>query len=951
MLPLIFCYPYNFAAQNENSKWYFGTNGGLNFLTTPPTPIAGSALTTIAGCASISDANGNILFYTDGVTVYNSTNSIMTNGTGLLGDYTPYQPCLIVKKPGSQTIYYIFTVQGNGYAGGLRYSIVDMSLSGGLGAVTIKNIPIYPFACTESVGGTWHCNGTDYWIVVHELNGSAFRAYQVSAAGVNTTAVISSVGPQIINGNINMAMKFTESANKLAMITHPIVAMGADFYVNLFDFNNTTGIISNHSQLQQPLFTCYGLEFSSDGSKLYAGENKGLLNQNYIYQWDICAGSSTDIDNSIQPLPAAVTRNFQIAQNGKIYAANNGISSLHVINNPNLSGAACNLVLSGQSISPSQSSGTLPNYIKKMSPPPASYSYSPVLAQGCFVYSYTANLPSVNCANSNFSVVSVQWDFGDPNSANNTSNLVQPIHNFSNAGTYTTKLIVYYKCTSDTIQQIIVVPPPNVSVTWLPTCLGNANATVTAAGGVGPYSFLWVPTQTSGSVHTGLNPGSYTVVTTDLTRNCTVSKSFTVPPIPIASFSINPSGSFSICSGKALPLSLIGNCTTYSISPTVSATISNSLVTLFPINSGNYTLTGTLNSCLTTNTVQINVLPAPIVSITADRLSVCINSSLTLVGSGGITYKWSRPSGVVYTSPIISEAVTSLAQFGTYYLEATDINGCAATASIVITQASPPNGVTVCTKVSGCIPYCTDFFFDIIGSTQGITQYWSLNRTQAIQGNQVCVSSAGASTLVGTITDTITACTSTTSIILEGIAPPDARISYLPKDIYENGEDVLFFNSSQGKTPETCQWNVYSETQKKVLRKAADNQFTYQFVDAGTYLVSLEVQNEAGCIDTVLKKIDVLEDFHVWAPNSFTPNNDQLNDVWRPVYRGLRRIDLKIFSRWGELIYQSNNLDDLGWNGTYKGSEVEQGAYNFLINCTTNSGAYKTFSGVILLIK
>jgi hypothetical protein len=97
-------------AQGEGNIWYFGDNSGLSFNTVPPTALDNGALNTNEGCASISDSDGEILFYTDGVTVYNKTHNIMLNGAGLLGDVSATQSAIICPYPENPNLYYIFTV-------------------------------------------------------------------------------------------------------------------------------------------------------------------------------------------------------------------------------------------------------------------------------------------------------------------------------------------------------------------------------------------------------------------------------------------------------------------------------------------------------------------------------------------------------------------------------------------------------------------------------------------------------------------------------------------------------------------------------------------------------------------------------------------------------------------------------------------------------------------------
>src|SRR6187399_2322300 len=91
-------------AQNQTNNWFFGDSAGITFNTSPPSLIFGSGLNTAEGSASISDINGNLLFYSDGVSVWDRNNNVMNNGTGLLGHISSTQSAIIVPKPGSNSL-------------------------------------------------------------------------------------------------------------------------------------------------------------------------------------------------------------------------------------------------------------------------------------------------------------------------------------------------------------------------------------------------------------------------------------------------------------------------------------------------------------------------------------------------------------------------------------------------------------------------------------------------------------------------------------------------------------------------------------------------------------------------------------------------------------------------------------------------------------------------------
>ena len=94
----IFLIVIGIHSQNETKKWYFGNQAGLDFMTSPPTILTNGVINTVEGCATISDAAGNLLFYTDGITVYNKNHVVMANGTGLNGNSSSTQSAIIITK-------------------------------------------------------------------------------------------------------------------------------------------------------------------------------------------------------------------------------------------------------------------------------------------------------------------------------------------------------------------------------------------------------------------------------------------------------------------------------------------------------------------------------------------------------------------------------------------------------------------------------------------------------------------------------------------------------------------------------------------------------------------------------------------------------------------------------------------------------------------------------------
>ena len=228
-------------AQKEANIWMFGNFAGLDFNTSPPTATTSSKMKALEGCASIADSDGNLLFYSNGKTVWNNNHSIMLNGESLNGHLSTTQSCIIVKKPKSQDIYYLFTVGSFGEEAGLSYSEVDASLNNGHGIVrNPKNIQLESYTC-EKVTAIKHQNNRDYWIITQKYNTNSFYSFLLTENGINKTNFIESkIGPIADESKYAGYLKSSLDGSRLIYANNNEIA--------LFEFNNLNGVISNSFQ-------------------------------------------------------------------------------------------------------------------------------------------------------------------------------------------------------------------------------------------------------------------------------------------------------------------------------------------------------------------------------------------------------------------------------------------------------------------------------------------------------------------------------------------------------------------------------------------------------------------------------------------------------------------------------------------------------------------------------
>ena len=349
-------------AQRPTDLWYFGQQAGLSFASGEPKPLSNGKMSTYEGCAVASTSTGQLLFYTNGVTVWNRQHKVMPNGQHLLGGTggsgpgSSTQSALIVPDPGSGNLFYVFTVAPQGGRDGLRYSLLDMTRADGLGDLPRTNLLlVQPVA--EKLAAVRAANGRDTWVVAHRWNSSAFVAYLVTPDGVQGgKPVLSSVG-SVNSGpgrNAIGALKFSPDGRHLAA-----ALWRENNKFEVYDFDRATGKVSN-ARSYGPYPEAYGVEFSPDGTKLYGTCNGTGGGETQIWQFDLAKkGAKTLVGRSANRKIGALQR----APDGKIYVAREDNPSLGVVQSPNTAGKACGYVDDGVKLGGRHSKLGLPNFV------------------------------------------------------------------------------------------------------------------------------------------------------------------------------------------------------------------------------------------------------------------------------------------------------------------------------------------------------------------------------------------------------------------------------------------------------------------------------------------------------------------------------------------------------------------------------------------------------------
>ncbi len=609
------------SAQNEGNIWYFGENAGLDFNSGTPVALTDGMVNTFEGCAAISDNNGDLLFYTDGMTVYNKNHIVMPNGLGLLGHSSSTQSSIIVKKPESLTIYYIFTVDGlTGNGGGLNYSEIDMTLDGGLGDVNAnKNINLIPSTC-EKVTSIIHQNGSDFWIISPELNTNIIHSFLLTSSGVNFPSIqINAVSPVDGVGYL----RGSADGERMA-----IVNSIASFNVELYEFDNSTGILT--FQLIIPGNNSpYGVEFSPNSNLLYVSD----WGAGEVWQYNLLAGSSQDIINSQLYLGSGggLGGALQLATDNKIYQAIGGAATLPVINMPDSIGLGCDYNINGIFLGGKISSHGLPTFYSSIF-----LSNSVEVINLC--YGDTTYFISLNT-----SLDSLVWNFGDINSGqSNISTDTSTFHIFSDTGNFDVVLYSFLNGFIDTsITSIYINSLPDVNL-GIDTAICEGDILLLDVGLQQGSSYLWNDNSVLSTFNTS-SSGVYFVVVTD-SNLCINSDTINVVlnPLPY----INLGDDIEICEDEdVLILDVYLENASYLWND-------NSTISTFNIDAtGVYSVILTdSNGCINSDTINVIINPLPNSDFTFDPQPTDLNNPeilFTNLSSINISYQWNFGDGTI----------------------------------------------------------------------------------------------------------------------------------------------------------------------------------------------------------------------------------------------------------------------------------------------------------------
>jgi gliding motility-associated-like protein len=456
-------------------------------------------------------------------------------------------------------------------------------------------------------------------------------------------------------------------------------------------------------------------------------------------------------------------------------------------------------------------------------------------------------------------------------------------------------------CATTATMTIIINANPVVMSQDVSVCQNEV--TVLNASGANTYS--WTPNSgisanTGSAVNFAASQSTTYSITGTSAEGCTSTTQVTVTVNPLPPISAGPDQS--ACEGLDFTLSATGGLL-YSWSNSVV----NGVSFYPPLGDTDYTVTGTdENGCVNSDIVTLTVYPLPDV-FAGNDVSVCDGSSVALSGSGATMYSWSDgiSNGVLFF-PVVGNS--------NYTLTGTSANGCIDTDEVVVTVHPNPEVSFVPDAVLGCAPFSTN----LTNTTpDAVSCQWSISSGEIISGCgtiPVYFTEPGCYDIALTTTNT-QQCSSTLLIsdLICVEPPPIAQFSSNQTVLTVLDTEVEFYNESSGAV--SYSWFFGSENDV-----SSDEHPVYLFPEeAGDYTVTLIAVSALGCTDTAFSTITVNDELLFYVPNTFTPDTDDYNPTFTPVFTSgffPQEYTLYIFNRWGELIFESRDAS-IGWDGSY----------------------------------
>jgi gliding motility-associated-like protein len=474
-------------------------------------------------------------------------------------------------------------------------------------------------------------------------------------------------------------------------------------------------------------------------------------------------------------------------------------------------------------------------------------------------------------------------------------------------------------------------------------CFGfnNGSIEISATGGQTPYTYAWSNNGVSTQDNPNLGPGTYTLTLTD-NIGCTAGDSYTITEpaqlTSVVSFTFNPR-----CNGGndgIVNINVNGGVQpyTYLWSAPSNATSQN----LNNVVAGTHTVTvSDANVCTVTSTTALTE-PTPFsINLTSTNL-LCnggTDGTATVNVSGatpGYTYFWSNFNTTPNTTGLNG---------GPFSVVIEDANGCDTIVTGTITE---PAGMDVLLTANE--PLCADsgngsITTLVTGGTSPFTYSWTGTGgfTSSAQNPTV-----GSGSYTVTVTD-VNGCFETGSVGVNAGEPFSVSVIAINPNCIGDSTGAVTASTTGGSSPLTYNWSTGATGSAAYVEKISKGSYAVTVTDANGCQASGQAVLADPATDPESCKGDK---FVVLVPTAFTPNGDNINDRLVAIMRNVQKLELSVYNRWGQLVYNNTNmLPGDGWDGVYNGIEQPMGTYVYSFTVTYINGVRTTDNGSATLIR
>jgi len=406
--------------------------------------------------------------------------------------------------------------------------------------------------------------------------------------------------------------------------------------------------------------------------------------------------------------------------------------------------------------------------------------------------------------------------------------------------------------------------------------------------------------------------------------------------IVISNNPIVTSPDIQICQGDSALL-IPSGASTYLWTPTVNPVDNLGQMWVDPIITSTYVVQGTnLEGCFALDSVNVIVNPIPLTQLVADDNSICPNTVVQFNASGASIYQWSGIDLTGFTGA--SQSITAMSS-GMYSITGSSAFGCVSSDSLFVTVYQEPT--LTATPILSEICAGEMVTFQVVGAD---FYQWSNGQSSSIYTYQPLTSES--ITIIGTNTF---GCADTTQVGVIVHPNPLALLDALSLNLLSDSPFATFYNNSINAF--SSAWYFGDGTSSNDNSSEVTHAYPYE---DGNYTIILSVSSDFGCLDSTEISIQISGDPIYYVPNTFTPDGDEHNHVFQPIFSG--EVDpasygFWIYNRWGELIFESHDIHAY-WDGNYGDCKAQVGVYSFILSYSASASPdLKTFTGSVSLLK